>query len=160
MANTLSKEVNLTKRIQTGHGPKDWRFCRVVLTARGQVRPDLIIVNGKEEKHPEGVYYLEWREDGKRIRRPVGRDATDANNQRIAKAAELNAINAGITVMPEPGDSRVLLRSAIAEYLGDVKLSKKPRTLSAYTTALDYFAESCKALYVQEVERRGERIPG
>jgi len=154
MANTLSKEVNLTKRVQTGQGPKDWRFCRVVLTARGQIRPDLVILGGKEERHPEGVYYLEWREKGKRIRRPAGRDATDANNQRLAKEAELNAVNAGVPVMPETGDSRVLLRTAITDYLDDVKLSKKPKTLSAYTTALQYFAESCHALHVQDVERR------
>jgi len=45
--------------------------------------------------------------------------------------------------MAESDDSRVLLRAAIAEYLDEVKLSKKSKTLSAYTTALDYFAESC-----------------
>src|ERR1017187_1295116 len=106
MANLQSTEVNLTKRVQTGQGPRDWRFCRVVLGARGQVRPDLVIVTGKEERHPEGVYYLEWRENGKRIRRPAGRDATDANNQRLAKQAELNAINKGVAGMAESGDSR------------------------------------------------------
>jgi len=80
MPNTQSKEVNLTKRIQTGQGQQGWRFCPVVLTARGQVRPDLVLANGKEERHAEGVYYIEWREKGKRIRRPARRDATDANN--------------------------------------------------------------------------------
>jgi len=42
-----TQEVNLIKGIQTGHGQKDWRFCRVV-TARRQIRPDLVIVNGIE----------------------------------------------------------------------------------------------------------------
>jgi integrase len=153
VANTRSKEVNLTKRIQTGQGQDGWRFCPVVLTAKGQVRPDLVIVNGKEERHPEGVYYLEWRENGKRIRRPAGRDATDANSQRLAKEAELNAINNGVTVVPQAGDNRVMLRTGITDYLQEIKLTKKPKTLSAYTTALEYFAESCHKLYVQEVER-------
>jgi integrase/recombinase XerD len=153
VANTRSKEVNLTKRVQTGQGQDGWRFCPVVLTAKGQVRPDLVIVNGKEERHPEGVYYLEWRENGKRIRRPAGRDATDANSQRLAKEAELNAINNGVTVVPQAGDNRVMLRTGITDYLQEIKLTKKPKTLSAYTTALEYFAESCHKLYVQEVER-------
>ena len=150
----LSREVNVTKRIQTGRGQDGWRFCPVVFTVRGQVRPDLVIVKGKEERHAEGVYYLEWRENGKRIRRPAGRDASDANNQRLAKEAELNAINAGVRVIPETGDSGVLLSTAIAEYLDEVKLSKKPKTLSAYTIALQYFAESCHTLHVVDVERR------
>lgn len=153
MANTQSKEVNLTKRIRTGQGPSDWRFCPIVLTSRGQVRPDLVIINGREERHSEGVYYIEWRENGKRIRRPAGKDATDANNQRLAKQAELSAINAGVAVIPEQADSRVPLRTAITEYLDEVKLSKKPKTVSAYTTALDYFVESCHKPYVKDVER-------
>lgn len=154
MANTVSKEVNLTKRIQTDQGQDGWRFCPVVFTARGQVRPDLVLVGGIEERHPEGVYYLEWRENGRRIRRPAGRDATDANNQRLVKEAELHAINNGVTVVPQPGDTRVMLRTAIADYLQETELSKKPKTVSAYTTALQYFAESCHAPHVQDVERR------
>jgi integrase/recombinase XerD len=153
MANTLSKEVNLTKRVQTGQGPKDWRFCRVVVTAKGQIRPDLVIVNGKEERHAEGVYYIEWRQTGKRIRRPVGRDATDANNQRLAKEAELNAVNNGVAVVPGSADGHKKLPAAVAQFLEETELTKKPKTIAAYTTALNYFTESCRKLYLHEIER-------
>jgi|SRR5215471_3251223 len=47
-----NREVNLTKRVQTPHGS---RYCRVVLSANGRVKPDVVIVNGKPENHPEGA---------------------------------------------------------------------------------------------------------
>ena len=75
MPNTQSREVNLTKRVQTQRGT---RYCPVVLASNGRIRPDLVLVNGKPERHPEGAYYLEWREKGRRIRLSVGKDAQDA----------------------------------------------------------------------------------
>ena len=52
----MNREVNLTKRVQTPHG---WRYCTVVLSANGRVKPDVVLVNGKQETHKEGAYYLE-----------------------------------------------------------------------------------------------------
>ena len=60
---TQSKEVNLTKRVQT---PRGTRYCPVVLSPNGHIKPDLVLVNGTPEKHAESAYYLEWREKGKR----------------------------------------------------------------------------------------------
>ena len=74
MANTQSKEVNLTTRVQTSKG---LRYCTVALSANGRVKPDLVIVNGQQERHSEGAYYLEWRENGRRVRLSVGKDAAD-----------------------------------------------------------------------------------
>jgi hypothetical protein len=34
----------------------------MVLSSNGRVKPDVVLVNGTEELHPEGAYYLEWRE--------------------------------------------------------------------------------------------------
>ena len=39
MPNTQSKEVNLTKRVQTGKG---MRYCPVVLAGNGRVKPDRV----------------------------------------------------------------------------------------------------------------------
>src|SRR6184192_1034195 len=71
----MNRTVNLTKRVQTCKG---LRYCTVVLAMNGRVRADLVIVNGREERHPEGAYYLEWWEGAKRIRLSVGKDAADA----------------------------------------------------------------------------------
>lgn len=77
MANTQSREVNLAKEF----GPA--KACGIAPSCclqTGGHKPDLVFVNGKSEKHPEGAYYLEWREKGRRARRvrlPVGKDAQD-----------------------------------------------------------------------------------
>jgi len=146
-----NREVNLTKRVETPHG---WRYCRVVLSTNGRVKPDVVIVNKKEERHPEGAYYLEWREGGKRVRLSVGKDAADANARRLRKEAELNAVNNGVSVVPENSNGHTSLAAAVTEYLEETKLTKKPKTYAAYSTALAYFQESCHKLFLHEIERR------
>jgi integrase/recombinase XerD len=146
-----NREVNLTKRVQTPHG---WRYCRVLLSANGRVKPDVVVVNGKEERHPKGAYYLEWRENSKRVRLSVGKDPADASARRLRKEAELNAVNNGVTVVPDGQNGHRSLVAAVAEFLDETKLTKKPKTLAAYTTALNYFTESCHKQNLHEVDRR------
>jgi hypothetical protein len=52
-------------------------------------------VNGKEERHPEGAYYLEWREGSKRVRLSVGKDPADASARRLRKEASLERNKSG-----------------------------------------------------------------
>ena len=151
MANTQSKEVNLTKRVQTSKGP---RYCPVGLSANGRVKPDLVVVNGQQERHPEGAYYLEWRENGRRVRLSVGKDAADASARRARKEAELNAVNNGAAIMPEGKDGHRSIAASVEDYLDETKLTKKPKTLAAYSTALAYFVESCHKLNLEDIDRR------
>jgi integrase len=130
------------------------RYCRVVLSANGRVKPDVVRVNGSEERHPEGAYYLEWREGSKRVRLSVGKEAQDAAAMRLRKGAELNAANNGVAVVPENGNGQRSLAGTVADYLEEVKLSKKPKTHAAYSTALAYFVESCHKVNLQDVDRR------
>ena len=85
-------DVNITKRIET---PDCRRFCRVIFTPNGRIKPDCVEVDERQEKHPEGAYYLDWNEDGKRRRISVGTDAAGAYNSRVRKQRELDAIAAG-----------------------------------------------------------------
>jgi integrase/recombinase XerD len=146
----VNREVNLTKRVKT---PEGLRYCPVALAANGRVKPDIVLVNGKEQRHPEGAYYLEWREGSKRIRLSVGKDAVDASARRLRKEAELNALNHGVPISPEDQNGHRSIAAAIADFLDETKLTKKPKTLAAYTTALAYFQESCPKLYLDDIER-------
>jgi integrase len=148
----MNRECNITKRVQTSKGP---RYCPVVLAANGRVKPDAVLVNGKQEAHKEGAYYLEWHEGAKRVRLSVGKDAADASARRQRKEAELNAVNNGAVIVPENGkNGHRSLAASVADYLADVKLTHKPRSYAAYNTALVYFMESCHKLNVEDIERR------
>jgi integrase/recombinase XerD len=123
------------------------------------------LVKGKEERHAEGQYYIEWR-DPKRKREKVGTDAAEADARRRRKEAELAAIDHGIAVVgksaPDASSPRPLI-AAIEEYLTDVKLKEqinKPEnygrhsTYGCYSTALCYFRESCTKTYLEDIDRR------
>jgi integrase len=145
----MNRKVSVTKRVRTLRG---LRYCPVVVSANGRIKPDAVFVDSSEERHPEGSYYLNWYAGKRLMRVSVGKDSATATARRQQKEAELNARNNGIEVVPE--SSRRLLSVAVAGYLEDIELTKKPKTLSAYTTALKYFVESCKKQYLEDIERK------
>jgi integrase/recombinase XerD len=145
----MHREVNLTKRIRTRAG---LRYCPVVVSANGRVKPDAVLVNGKSERHPEGAYYIEWHDNGKRIRLSVGKDAADASAMRLRKETELNNGDATVPQIQQNGHRSVA--GAVADYLEETTLTKKPKTLAAYTTALNYFTESCHKLNIEDIDRK------
>jgi integrase/recombinase XerD len=146
----MNLEVNLTKRVRTANG---LRFCPVVMAGNGRVKPDMVLTKGKPERHPEGSYYLEWRNSGKRIRLSVGKDAAAADAQRQRKEYELRApIHNVQVVVPEKNGHRSLA-SAVETYLEEIKLTKKPKTHSGYSVALSYFMESCHKPNLEDIDR-------
>jgi hypothetical protein len=86
-------KVNLTKRVLTDIGP---RFVPAVYTASGKIKPDYVLIGGKQEYRPEGAYYLDWYEAGKRKRLVIGNDALEGDRQKLAKEATLRGLQAGM----------------------------------------------------------------
>jgi integrase len=79
----------------------------------------------------------------------------DASARRQRKESELNALNNGIAVVPENGDDEHrTLAAAVSEYLEETTLTKKPKTVAAYTTALHDITESCPKLFLEDIERK------
>jgi site-specific recombinase XerD len=130
-----------------------WKRYPVVLNRNGSIKANVVRVAGKEIAVEDGNFILDWYEGGKRMRKSVGKDAADAIIQRERKAAELTAASNGLTVM-NVDSTKHLLKTAVADYLDEIKLTKKPKTLSAYTTAMDYLVESCTKIYVEDIERK------
>src|ERR1019366_6881357 len=81
-------------------------------------------------------------------------DPADASARRQRKEAELNAVNNGVSVVPDGQNGRRSVAAAVADFLDETKLTKKPKTLAAYSTALAYFVESCHKLNLEEIDRK------
>jgi integrase len=146
----MNRQVNLTKRIRTSNG---LRFCPVVIAANGRVKPDYVVIGDKEERHPEGAYYLEWYEGSRRVRRSVGKDAATAAARRHRQEQILASKAAGIKLADEGSSDGTLLGDAVVTYLEDIKKTKKHKTYAAYKTALEYFLESCTKARVTDIAR-------
>ena len=144
----MNRTVSLTKRVKTDKG---LRYCQVVTASNGRITPDLVLVNGRAERHPEGAYYLEWT-DGKRKRLSVGKNATDAAAKQHRQEQLLAARAAGLTVEDDKPSGRLLVNAAAA-YLAEIEAQKKPATHDAYSLAVNYFLDSCSKQTLEEIDR-------
>jgi integrase/recombinase XerD len=57
----------------------------------------------QDEAHPEGSYFIEWWDQGKRRREAAGANAQDAADKARVREAELTAARFGV-IPPAPGD--------------------------------------------------------
>jgi RHS repeat-associated protein len=124
----MNKTVAILKRVNVNGTLK---HCPTVDTSNGKIRADVVLVNGKEERHPEDSYYLSFYEGSKQIRVVVGKEVSEAVQARERKEAELRAKNAGVEIVDtKNGNGKKSLAIAVAEYLDETKLTKKPKTLA------------------------------
>ncbi len=80
----LRWRVNVVKKVKVNGL---WKFCSVVIESNGKLR-DRVRINGHAEVHPEGVYFIEWRESGQRRRQAV-QSRSEVLEQARLKAVEL-----------------------------------------------------------------------
>src|SRR5712692_1902576 len=145
----MKYQVNLTKRVRTGDGQT--RFYPAVMAANGRVKPNWVTIDGANVERRDGTYYIDWNEDGKRIRQAVGADAQKADVERQRQESILNGKAQGMT--PMNGDGRMLV-VAIDEFLDDYHIGRAKKTWQQYRTALSYFKQSCKKRLLSEITRR------
>jgi len=95
---------------------------------------------------PDGDYFVEWREDGRRRRQPAGNTAAQAMEEQRRKRHELEAHALGFA--PRNGTSEVAaaaepptVRKLIDRYLDQIKTLKKPNTHRKYDAVLTRFAK-------------------
>jgi integrase/recombinase XerD len=76
---------------------------------------------------------------------------------RLRKEAELNALAHGVPLAPESGDAEPgrTIAKAVGNFIEETRLTKKPKTLSAYKTSLAYFQESLhpSKTHLEDLER-------
>ena len=152
--NSHAGRVNLTKYVKRlGTASEKWRFCPVVRTGNGRIRPQDVLMDGRPELHKEDAYYIEWYLDGKRYRESVGKNPGEAFATTERKAQILKNRALGIEIVGEDKQSGATLTEACREFLEETRQHHRPKTYSQYKTALEYFRQSCREKPLCSVER-------
>ena len=147
---SMASKVNLKKYLP--HDGK-WQFFPV-LKVNGKPRPEVVIINGEPVNGTAGKFYLDYREDGKRVQKPCGtapREALDAWRQQ-------QLILDG-TIEAEPLETAPLsaehtsVRQAVKTFLEQVQATRTPGTYDAYKSDLNWFTENIRVRVVSGVTR-------
>lgn len=120
--NSHAGRVNLTKYVKLGGATSEkWRFCPVVRTGNGRIRPDYVLIDGRPELHKEGAYYIEWYLDGRRYRESVGKNPSEAFAVAERKAQVLKNQALGIEIVGEDKQTGATLAEACREFLEETR---------------------------------------
>lgn len=141
--------VNILKKVKING---TWNLFPAVVERNGKLR-DKVRVRGKAELHPEGYYYIEWWQGGRK--REQIKDRAEVVDRARRKAIELQANRAGIETVQENGHGQgFAVAEAVASYLKDMEPpQREPRTYQAYKYCLELFAHHCAKRFIQEVKR-------
>src|ERR1700747_1127687 len=133
----MNRRVSVWNYVRIG---KKWRYCKPSIGKNGKIKPDWVIVRGKEEHHPEGNFYLHRYDGNKEIWKRIGPNAQEAVNAADFESTYLAARAKGIPV--KPINTRILSVKAPAHvWLKNVKISNRPETYELYEHTIRQFQE-------------------
>jgi integrase len=133
-----------------------WIPAPALFDSKGRVRRDHVRIQGRDEVHPEGGYFIEWRVDGKRVKQAAGPDAFIAADLARRKQAELSAVRSGVMPAqpaPEPEPERITVTAALDRYSEYIQYHRSLRTFRTYRPILNSFKTFCAKTHVDAVER-------
>jgi hypothetical protein len=153
-----NRTATLYIRITTKDGKK--RYCQPVYLSKGRLKPLYAMVDGKPERHPEGVYYIRFGTDGgKQPFQPVGNDPYVASDRLAQKERWLRDRERGVVppppASPDSEGVRLSVSAAVERYFRNLaSQGKDPKTIRAYKTALGEFRQSCTKKYLDEIGKQ------
>ena len=115
-----NSKVALLRRVRTDAG---WRYFPAAYSANGKVKPEVVVVAGKEVKHPTGYYALRYYEGPKLIIEALkNASPAEAEAKRSVRASRMSAVvaarEAGIAIkLPDP--KRKTLATQLSQFLSD-----------------------------------------
>src|SRR5260370_18187274 len=148
--NTYADRVNIIKYVKDDEG---WGFAALARKPNGNIRWDMVLVEGVEMRHPEGRYFIEWRHEGRRRRKAVGTIPSEILAAAQRQRAILNLRATGVEVKePEPSARMTYLQDASAKYLRDVQMNKARSTYVHYRQTLHLFKASLEKATIQSLD--------
>jgi integrase len=150
-------KVRLYVRVVLPDGKRP--FLDPVYSANQKLKEAWAIQDGKPQQFDDATYYLRYAKGGKRIYERLGSDAQQALVAKRRTELRFQAAADGVALAPDSNPNPECLASgqtlsaAVATYLDEIRLSKKKKTLAAYSIGLRYFQESCKKVRLDEINR-------
>ncbi len=123
--------VNTLKKIKTDG---QWKLVSIPKDRHGRTNWKAL---------PEGLYFIEWYENGKRRRRAAGRTTAQALEaaRKRKHILEGRALGFDAYIKAEEEAKKTPLHIALKHYLEQVEGLKKPNTLRKYRAVLSRFLE-------------------
>jgi integrase/recombinase XerD len=122
--------VNILRQVRTEKG---WRNAALPRKQDGHI------------KWPtRGRYLIEWRDNGRRLRKAAGVTPAEALEAQKRQRLELEAHSSGLSVLVSEKEAEadaLPLTAAIDKFLQDIRTFRKPLTYQKYTHILELFAE-------------------
>jgi integrase/recombinase XerD len=147
MDSKASSKANLKKYINVNG---KWRFVPVA-RHDGKPTPKTVLIDGIPTHSRAGTFYLEWRQDGKRIQQPVGTSPQGA--------LEAWRVQCGVLADPdgvpeiEANERNTVIPTAVDVFLRQVKATKSEATHDGYDVDLQWFKSKIGKHYVSAVTR-------
>ncbi|MDQ1406954.1 MAG: hypothetical protein QOG55_2583 [Acidobacteriaceae bacterium] len=151
----MATKFSVYKHCKTDAG---WRYCKAAFYPNGKIKPNIVLVRTKEEKHTEGSYFLNHLNQGI----AVGDDALEAQRDRMLKLNQLEYERlSGKVSAPAIFARRTSLVTAAEKYLSNCEArGLTPKTIRAYRSAVDPFVAQCQKPCVEAWASRCAVGPG
>ena len=119
--------VNLLQRVKTEKG---WMNVALGRTSKGRIRWPT-----------GGRFFIEWRENGRRLRQSAGDTPSEALEAKKRKRLQLEASQSGFELTGLSNAEPLPISTAVGEFLKDIRTFRKPLTYQKYTHILELFSE-------------------
>jgi integrase/recombinase XerD len=130
---------------------RGWRYCPPAYGNNNKAKPNLVVIDGKEETFLEdGAYYLSVQ--GQWVK--AGDTMADAQAERTHRIARQQYERATGEKLPDVSNGTPLA-VAVARYFSNLEAQgKDPKTIRAYRSAVDPFVAQCKKRFVEEIGKQ------
>lgn len=152
----MAGKFSIYKYCRTDAG---WRYCKAVFHPNGKIKPNIVLVRGKEEKHSEGNYFLNYNNQWI----AVGNDASEAHRKRMLRLnqieyARLSGRSLAAASAGQPSvvefSGRKIIKDEVEAYLANLELAKRPhRTVQSKQRFLTTFLSIVPKKFADEFRR-------
>ena len=143
-----NRKVSVWKYVKVG---KRWKYCKPVMGRNHKFKPHWAMVNGKPEHHPEGNFYISYREGKKKIWKKIGPAPSEAVNAAEIEKSILNAKALGVQIKPEL--PKLDYDAQMWKFLNEYKLSQSLESHGLMKQTLSEFRDRCKKTLLSDITR-------